>query len=229
MIRNVCCNYVHVSDGRRGNFVHPVIFFFILGLTMANTPRPAADGMDSEVLRQQDLKNASQQPKHLRISPPSNSRHRNLNASPSSTSFSKVSGAVYIPREPVKGAVKAVTQTPAASTKLRISSSKVGTTSDKLNSTFPGHTTNYRKENRLKTKPGLSEDRISFDNPIKPQMTVTEAVGSKPSVTGVATNTKKELIKSIQVPFYNAPGHLSAKTYQTMEKYQKDRGTYDSI
>ena len=190
---------------------------------MANTPRPAADGMDSEILRQQDLKNASQQPKHLRISPPSSNRHRNLNASPSSTSFSKVSGAVYIPREPVKGAVKAVTQNPAASATLRISPNKVGTTSDKLNSKFLSQTTSYHEQSLLKTKPGLSEDRISFANPIKPQMTVVEAVGSKPSVTGVATNTRKELVKSIQVPFYNAPGHLSAKTYQTMEKYQKEK------
>ena len=190
---------------------------------MANTPRPAADGMDSEILRQQDLKNASQQPKHLRISPPSSSRHRNLNASPSSTSFSKVSGAVYIPREPVKGAVKAVTQNPTASATLRISPSKVGTTPEKLNSKFLSQTTNYREQSLLKTKPGLSEDRISFTNPIKPQMTVAEAVGSKPSVTGVATNTRKELVKSIQVPFYNVPGHLSAKTYQTMDKYQKEK------
>lgn len=190
---------------------------------MANTPRPAADGMDSEVLRQQDLKNATQQPKHLRISPPSSSRHRNLNASPSSTSFSKVSGAVYIPHEPVKGAVKAT---------LRTNPSKLGTKTDKLNTKVLSQTTNYREQSLLKAKPGLSEDRISFDNPIKPQMTVSEAVGSKPSTTGVVTNARKELVKSIQVPFYNAPGHLSAKTYQTMEKYQKDKldnGKYFSM
>ena len=195
---------------------------------MANTPRPAADGMDSEVLRQQDLKNASQQARHLRISPPSSSRHRNLNASPSSTSFSKVSGAVYIPHEPVKGAVKAVTVTPAPPP-VRSSPNKSAIPTNKPTSRLLSQLASNSESNLLKAKPGLSEDRISFDYPVKPEMSISEAVSSRSSVTGVATNTRKELIKSIQVPFYNAPGHLSSKTYQTMEKYQKDkldRGKY---
>ncbi len=84
--------------------------------------------MDSEVLKQQDalLRPGSTRPGpptpplQLRITPPSaqrtmpapGHRHRNLNFSPNSTSFSKVSSAKYIPREPVKGAVKAVPPDP---------------------------------------------------------------------------------------------------------------------
>ncbi len=58
---------------------------------MAGLPRPEGDGMDSERLRQQDLIIASQQ--HPVISPPASGRHRNLNMSPSSATFTKSAAA----------------------------------------------------------------------------------------------------------------------------------------
>ena len=195
---------------------------------MANTPRPAADGMDSEILLQQDLRNASRQPKHLRISPPSGNRHRNLNTSPSSKCYSKVSAATYIPHEPVKGAVKAVTQTPVS---FRPGTTKWGPSVNKMSpdigrfqdTRLDKPSINFSPDKGEPADIGLSLNRITFEHSIKPQMTVTEAVGSKTSDFEITTNKNKQVVKSIQVPFYNAPGHLSARTYQTMDKYEKDK------
>ncbi len=61
---------------------------------MAGLPRAEGDGMDSERLRQQDLIIASQQ-QHPVMSPPVSGRHRNLNMSPSSATFTRSPAARY--------------------------------------------------------------------------------------------------------------------------------------
>ncbi len=157
---------------------------------MANTPRPEADGMDSEVLKQQDQllrsgSSSSEQPRPPRVSPPTSSKRHNLNLSPNSTTHSKAAQAKYIPHEPVKGAVKAVEPAPQA-----------------------------RKQRQEKPN---AKRQDSPEVSIQPQMSIAEAVALKSASVG---KSSRETVKYINVPFYDAPSHLSAKAYQMIDKYQ---------
>ncbi len=52
---------------------------------------------------------------------------------------------------------------------------------------------------------------------------VSQSKQRSPRHSPRSSNGASEIVKTIQVPVYNAPGNLSAKTYQTLQKYQEQK------
>ena len=156
-------------------------------------PRPQGDGMDSETLKIQELIPSSGPTLTGR-------RHHNLAFSPKTTTIAKNSKPIFVPYEPVKGAVKPITDIPASSF-----------------STNKSPPQSMRKSPDRKTKTILNGPNTD----VSCQKNINSEISSKVQKEKFPVTPEKmgkDVVMTIKVPFYNAPSHLSHGAYQMMQK-----------
>lgn len=153
--------------------------------------------MDSETLKKQD-------------SVPSRTvqtigRHHNLASSPKTATYAKIQKPQFIPHEPVKGAVKPlINQISSNDLKGQLSNGPHLSSNQRVK-TSPSH------PKTLETSQPSTRERSDYST----KGNVLSFPSSNMSPKGEQTT------RTIKVPIYNAPGHLSHNSYLMMQKQQK--------
>ena len=168
-------------------------------------PRPQGDGMDSETLKIRELVPSRG------LTPPSRGR-QNLASSPKTATVSKTEKPHHVPHEPVKGAVKPLSVAPPNMSPSSHQGSPVRQL-DKRQLSPKSSSQAYSKQNLNASQAKNSLGRLEFQQRGKNQ--------NYNEIYGQNKSAPQTTVKTIQVPIYNAPGHLSHNAYKMMEKQRK--------
>lgn len=144
----------------------------------------------------------------------SQKRHTNLNTSAKSTSVTKNTSSTFIPREPVKGAVKAVEGLDIQKTNLK-------------NMSFGSHTNHmdlkpYQYSVAAPPKQNVTLTAQSHKSQTSDQVYADIQSTVQYKNTGDSAGKVTGTAKVIKVPVFNGPSHLSYSTYETMSKVQEE-------